>query len=364
MSISDLISDWASFEAFISTVCATKDVSVQHNVILRGKSGAPRQIDVAIRSSQGGLISHLVLVECKYWRKRVKREQVDGLVTAIDDLNASRGIIFSTEGFQEGAVTLAEHKGVELFKLRELAVSEQFGPSTPLHRYRHYLFKALRELHFPGIHCWTRDLSHLNLDITLGGPNQSKNRVLNTRDYPSGTLETIIEEWSSTAASNLAYKARGTLLGGTGGFRQYWTKIRQTAQKYSMIQVPVEEAVAMIPVIEYELGITLWQEPYEIDNKLYEFIVAIEDCIRGVVLKASRTVGATETLISPVGVEYSKAEEAKGPQRIILFEGYYPFDFDGMEKRRFYDKPGLPDFLPVEIAMKAQGGIRKRPSGE
>jgi hypothetical protein len=359
MSIRDIILDWASFEAFISTVCATKDVSVEHNVVLIGKSGAPRQIDVAIRATQG-LVNHLVLAECKYWRKRVKREQVDSLATAIDDLNASRGIIFSTEGFQEGAVTLAKHKGIELFKLRELEVSEQFGPSTPLHEYRHYLFKGLRELDFPGIHCWTRDLSHLNLDLRLGGRRQSRTRVLNTQDYPSGTLERIIEEWSNIAASQLADKARGILLNGTGGIRQYWSKIRQTAEEGSMIQVPVEDAVAMIPVIEYDLGITLWQEPCEIDSKLYEFVVAIEDCIRGVVLKASRTAGATETLISPVGLEVGKTENApQGPQRIALIEGYFPFDFNGMEKRRFYDRPGFPDFVPVEVAMTARRRTRK-----
>ncbi len=347
MSVDDLISDWVSFEEFIASICQTGDVSVERNVILTGKSGVPRQIDVAIRATQG-LTNHLVLVECKYWRRRVTRQHVDSLITAIHDLNASRGIFFSTQGFQEGAITLAKHEGVELFKLRDLELSERFGPSTPLGEYRHYLWRSLRNVQLPGIHCWQRDLSHFNITMTLGGHEPSKTTVINTNDYPSGTLEGIIDSWSHQAATAMALEAKGLLFDGAGGVRRFWRKVRQTADV--PIQVPVGDAVAIIPVISYDLGVTLWQEHREVDKNLYKFVVAVEDCILGVVHKAVREAGATKTDITTAANRARHTEDDL--QGIMAMSEFVPFEFDRMAKGQFYDKPGFPEFIPMAMIAK------------
>jgi predicted helicase len=107
----DLVSDWGGFEKLVADLCDTGDVRVDRDVNLKGKSGAPRQIDVVIRHSQG-FVEHLILVECKYWKDNVERAQVDAFATTLRDLNASRGIIFSSNGFQSGAVTQARHEGI------------------------------------------------------------------------------------------------------------------------------------------------------------------------------------------------------------------------------------------------------------
>lgn len=69
-NISNLIIDWDGFERLVSKLCETGDVTVERDVVMVGKSGAPRQIDVAIKSKQG-LVEHLVIVECKYWNRPV-----------------------------------------------------------------------------------------------------------------------------------------------------------------------------------------------------------------------------------------------------------------------------------------------------
>lgn len=65
MAIEDLISDWGGFEKLIAELHQTGEVSVQHDVTLPGRSGAPRQIDVLVRHKQG-LYEHQIVVECKY----------------------------------------------------------------------------------------------------------------------------------------------------------------------------------------------------------------------------------------------------------------------------------------------------------
>ena len=87
----------------------TGDVTVEHNVILEGRSGASRQIDVLIRHNKG-LYEHPVVVECKYWKRNVERIHVDALATTVREVGASRGVIFSAEGFQSGAIAQAQHE--------------------------------------------------------------------------------------------------------------------------------------------------------------------------------------------------------------------------------------------------------------
>jgi Restriction endonuclease len=119
LPLNNLISDWGGFEKLVAKLHETGNVEVQHDVTLIGKSGAPRQIDVLVRHREG-FYDHLIIVECKYWKDHVKRLHVDALITAVDDLKASRGVIFSMNGFQEGAVLAAESAAIELFQVREL----------------------------------------------------------------------------------------------------------------------------------------------------------------------------------------------------------------------------------------------------
>ena len=60
MKITELVTDWGGFEKLVATLHETGEVSVEHNAVLQGRSGAPRQIDVLIRHKQG-LYEHLVV---------------------------------------------------------------------------------------------------------------------------------------------------------------------------------------------------------------------------------------------------------------------------------------------------------------
>ncbi len=123
----NIVEDWGGFEKLVAKLHETGTVTVEHNVTLTGQSGAPRQIDVLVRHTEG-LYEHLILVECKHWKSNVKRIQIDALATAVRDLKASKGVIFTTKGFQSGAVRMAEAVGVDLIKVRGFTDTEWGSP--------------------------------------------------------------------------------------------------------------------------------------------------------------------------------------------------------------------------------------------
>lgn len=340
----NLVTDWAEFENLIASICGTGSAAVERDLMLIGKSGARRQIDVVIRTTLG-LVNHLVLVECKHWKRHVTREHLDTLAVAVTDLNASKAIAFSTRGFSKGALAFAKHCGIDLFKVRDLRASEVFGPNTPLTTYRHYLWRSLRNLHFPGTYCWERDLSNSNIYMVLGGPNQTQTSVLNA-EYNSRTLEGIIDSWSGEVATDLALKARVILFDGAGGVRRFWWTVKHTPD--DPIRVPVDGAVAVIPRFEYDLGITLWQEHREVSLYDFHFVLAVEDCLRGVVHKASRERGSDATDITETVARKSMedGDPLRCTQHVALLPEWVDFDFDRMQKGEYYDEPGYPAFVP------------------
>jgi Restriction endonuclease len=125
MGIADLVTDWGGFERLVAALHETGEVTVERNVSLKGRSGAPRQIDVLIRHKQG-LYEHLIVAECKFWNSAVERQNVDALVNTVSEIGASRGAIFSTKGFQSGAVTQAKHDHIDLYTVRDLS-DEEWG---------------------------------------------------------------------------------------------------------------------------------------------------------------------------------------------------------------------------------------------
>src|SRR5580692_9275408 len=122
-----LIGDWGGFEKLIAALHETGDVKVEHDVTLVGESEAPRQIDVLVTHTEA-LSTHRILVECKCWRSAVERLHVDAMITAVKDLKASRGVFFTTVGYQSGAGAVAKAYGIDLYVVRELSDEEWGGP--------------------------------------------------------------------------------------------------------------------------------------------------------------------------------------------------------------------------------------------
>src|SRR5262245_5818693 len=127
MNLGSLVNDWGGFEKLVADLQKSGKITAEHNAILTGDSGVARQIDVAVRAPDVPGRA-LTIVECKYWKKKVERLYVDALSESMRDLRADRGIIFTTEGFQSGAVEYARHRGIDLFVVRELEAADWGRP--------------------------------------------------------------------------------------------------------------------------------------------------------------------------------------------------------------------------------------------
>jgi len=97
----------------LDTQTATDDgesVRVLWSKSLPSLAGGTRQIDVLIERRRGALASHTI-VECR--DHEVAISEMDAFATLIRRVQAERGVMVSSVGFQSGALRSAAHDGIE-----------------------------------------------------------------------------------------------------------------------------------------------------------------------------------------------------------------------------------------------------------
>lgn len=90
-------------------------------------------IDVTARFEALGA-NFLVVVECKHHKRKVERQDVQVLHSKLQSLGAQKAMLFSTAGFQSGAITYADTHGIALVRLANGSSSwftKSAGPPTP-----------------------------------------------------------------------------------------------------------------------------------------------------------------------------------------------------------------------------------------
>lgn len=103
-----------------------KDVIVQHDVKLQGIS-REHQIDVYWQFTYG-TVTYRVAVECKDYKKQVTAEKIEAFrATLLDIGNDIQGIFASRNGFQSGAIKVAETYKIQLMQIREPLESDWDG---------------------------------------------------------------------------------------------------------------------------------------------------------------------------------------------------------------------------------------------
>lgn len=74
--------------------------------------GGDYKIDVTGEFSVLGGATIRILIECKRHKRPVERDDVAAFVAKIRDTSSHKGMIFSTSGFQRGAIKLANSEGI------------------------------------------------------------------------------------------------------------------------------------------------------------------------------------------------------------------------------------------------------------
>jgi hypothetical protein len=94
---------------------AIKNITVQKNVVLEGKSTTPHQIDIYWEFTVAG-VKYKTCVECKKLGRNVEKADVLEFNSKIEDIGNVTGIFVTTKGYQEGAITYGEYKNIRLLR--------------------------------------------------------------------------------------------------------------------------------------------------------------------------------------------------------------------------------------------------------
>lgn len=294
-ALEDLVQDWGGFERLIADLHDTGTVTVEHDVVLTGRSGAPRQIDVLVRHREG-LYEHLIVVECKYRNAPVERLHVDALATTVREVGASRGVIFSTKGFQSGTVTQAEHDGISLYQIREPTDLEWGLPGRHIDLWLQFLQISIGELAMPGTMVSGPPSADTRLALGLGDGGTATPITRSGLDEP--TLEKLIERLARESA-RVAYQPARLDFGEGVHDGTHRARFRVTFAPEEPVLCPRGDAVIHIPRIEFDVGLKVDQSRMQVDRaERYAFVLAVEDCVNKVVSTAAREEDG-KTILQP-----------------------------------------------------------------
>jgi hypothetical protein len=112
---------------------------VEHNVKIKGKSGATHQIDVFWEFKAAGT-TYRTCVECKNYKSSVKKLHVAAFAAVLKDIGNSNGIIATTSSFQKGAKLLAEENNIRLVLVNYLIKSIHLYSTSTLTDFKNLKF--------------------------------------------------------------------------------------------------------------------------------------------------------------------------------------------------------------------------------
>ena len=310
LSIEHLVVDWGGFEELVKQLHQTGDVSVERNVTLIGRSGAPRQIDVLLRHRQG-LYEHLVIIECKYWNTNVDRGEVDALATAVRDVGASKGVIFSTKGFQSGAITQARHEGIELYKVREPTENE-WGPlGRHVNLYLHLISLALGPVTIAEAYPDPANPPTSNVIALTLDPNTKSDSATTPIEAESGkdkTLEGFLARLAEKAAKQIYLPRLASFDGSLRG--KILTRRNVTIEQTRDIKVFVSGGCVLVRRMSFEIGLCIDQSHLAFDRaRNFVFALAVENCVKREVFAASRRIGDQQTELYPLNQPNISSEQ-------------------------------------------------------
>ena len=341
-SLGTLVDDWGGFEKLVAQLNETGDVTVAHNVVLTGRSGAPRQIDVVIRHRQG-LVEHLTVVECKYRGQAIERQNVDAFATTVREVGASRGVMFSTRGFQSGAITQARHDSIDLFQVREPTDEEWGSPGRVVDITIQVIGISIGQVVSSRVLALDGSSNPVFLNLQLGYPEgEAKTTpLLNRTD--SANLESMIEKGARDGAPKLIQAGRFV-----GENLTYDMDVKWRSNVLINFEPPLvancDGRILMFENVELEVGVQMTQKRLLLDRaENFTFALAVEDCVRGVVHGATRPKQATTTEIVPL----SRAENVdnedlyqNGSILKVLMAGFVDFrEFMGMQRGTMIARP-------------------------
>ena len=110
--------EWYQYQEEVADVFRELEFYVKTNETLQG-TRTTHDVDVVVRSNHAGFDATW-LIECKYWKRKVSKEQILTLRAVVDDIGAEKGFVSTENGFQSGALAAARNTNIELVSLGDL----------------------------------------------------------------------------------------------------------------------------------------------------------------------------------------------------------------------------------------------------
>lgn len=312
--------DWAAFEKFVKELYESDgDAVVQRDVSEVDRYGAKRQIDIKI-TRKTKLSKHTTLVECKRWKEPVGRDRIDVLAASIEALGANGGALFTTTGFEEGAIAYAKGKGIELYVVRDLTPEEWGRPGRHIAITLHICSAIIGQMHFSA-----------NAIILIEGEPDERGISINLKpdnvldpDFDIFSIKTGERGSSFVALLGDAHalvlseldKAVGIIDAGGEALLEIKAHcvLDFSTTEYRQLRLP--QVAAKLDRVGFEVTARIHQAPINVDrgNGL-DFALMLESYVSEQRLIASR--GASETLVS---IDDAVADES-GPSDDTLKNG-------------------------------------------
>lgn len=350
-ALKDLVQDWGGFERLVADLHRTGTVTVERDVVLTGKSGVPRQCDVVVRHREG-LYEHLVIIECKHWRKNVSRLHVDALTATVADLNASKGVIMTSKGFQSGARDYAEHAGIELFLVRELTDEEWGLPGRKFHMILQLVRRTISGLRTEGVQALDGDPSPLRLKVALGeASKRSSTPLLTPQELSHATLEEMLDKTSMSTLVEVMTPSF-TINGGAKG--TYYMSADVNLAPPEGFTVLLSGRRARIGTLKYELGIRIDQSEINIDrSERFAFVLAVENCVSQSVVAAARELDAEQ--VTHAQLRKRSPDEGADGQEEVYKNGSVCRVF----QENWFDPAELSGLKPISVPAPIQSGVER-----
>ena len=160
--------------AWLSQATAPNSISWMSREVISGRGGN-YEIDVVGEMSLLGGAQIRILVECKRWERRVGRDVVLAHAQKLRNTASHKGFIFSTSGFQRGALDVAVEEGIATLTFEDgnaRYITKSMGPNheppdwIPLPRYaaclmsttgKSTLFSWVSSDHIGPLTAWLRE---------------------------------------------------------------------------------------------------------------------------------------------------------------------------------------------------------------
>lgn len=301
----DQLLDWREFEAFVQAMYAEDpNLIVEHDVTEEGKSGARRQTDVKV-TQKTKLHTYVTLVECKRWKEKIDRQRVDVLAASIEDLGASKGVIFTTSGYEAGAEKYAKAKNIDLFVVRDLTDAEWGLPGRQIWFYWHLYCAHITSI-APGtvklLSVVEKPPQDLKLDIHIekDSPHDETLTLYSIEDGSRGpNLASLLLDARIRAMREVS-KAIPLLKGGADGARLLLiTPVTIDLTNYVFRQQLFPYGAVRFDRLSMTLKISVQQTRFELDRgKSYDIALAVENFVTKQRNLVARSAGSSETTLS------------------------------------------------------------------